>query len=48
MALGVTMTDIAIGDNIQVHYRGTLAADGSQFDASEFRKRYLTQRKILL
>ena len=22
------------GDNIQVHYRGTLAADGSQFDAS--------------
>ncbi|KAH7027824.1 FKBP-type peptidyl-prolyl cis-trans isomerase [Microdochium trichocladiopsis] len=22
------------GDNIQVHYRGTLASDGSQFDAS--------------
>ncbi|KXJ86255.1 FKBP-type peptidyl-prolyl cis-trans isomerase [Microdochium bolleyi] len=22
------------GDNIQVHYRGTLAADGTQFDAS--------------
>lgn len=24
------------GDGIQVHYRGTLAADGSQFDASKY------------
>lgn len=31
-----------IGDTISVHYRGTLASDGSQFDASYDRGQPLT------
>jgi len=32
----------AAGDTVHMHYRGTLAADGTQFDASYDRGRPLT------